>query len=156
MRTLSSSKARQVKWITPIGVIGVGIVAAAWVMRTDWTTNPVYASCFTLGIALFNFAYLWWSGYWRLADSVAELPQGLRVRRGRHDLIISFRDIARVDYRSLHSRSVCILELHTAGELGSRIEFLPIADDESVGVLGTDLWEYLEKLVSNAQPRRTV
>ena len=156
MRTLSSSKTRHTKLSTPVVVTGISIVAAAWVIRGDWTTKPIYASCFILGMALFTLAYLWWSGYWRLADSIEELPQGLRVRRGRRELLIAFREIARVGYGTLHSRSVCILELHAAGALGSRIEFLPISDEESISLLGNDLWEHLEKMVMNSQSSRAV
>ena len=154
MRTLSSPKTRHTKLTMPVVVTGVSIVAAAWVIRGDWTTKPIYASCFILGMALFTLVYFWWSGYWRLADSVEELPQGLRVRRGRQELLITFREIASVGYRTLHSQTVCILELHAAGALGSRIEFLPISDEESLALLGNDLWEHLEKMVANAPPSR--
>src|SRR5262245_27789059 len=156
MRTLSSSKSRQAKVFTPVVVVGASIVAASWVMRSEWQTKPIYACSFALVMGLFSLAYLWWSGYWRLADEVVELPDGLRVRRGRHDVVISFQGISRVGYRSLHTQSVCILELHTAGVLGSRIEFLPISDDESAGVLGGDLWEYLARMISKAQSGRAV
>jgi hypothetical protein len=116
----------------------------------------MYAVSFVLGMVLFVVAYLWWSGYWRLADSVEELPDGLRVHRGGTDLLVTFREIARVGHRTLHSQSVCILELHAPGAFGSRIEFLPVSDEESIGLFGNDLWQHLERAVASAQPGRVV
>jgi hypothetical protein len=154
MRTLSSSKIRSTKVITPLVVVGVSIAAAIWTMRSTWSTEPVYASCFVVGMSLFAIAYLWWSGYWRLADSVVETSEGVLVRRGQVELLVTFQEIARVEHRVLHSQSVCVLELLTPGALGRSIEFLPVSEKESIGLLGNDLWQHLEKEVASARPKR--
>jgi hypothetical protein len=156
MRTLSASKVRQTKVVAPVVVVGASVAAAVWVARDDWAREPILAAISVAGFGLFTLGYLWWSGYWRLADNVVELPEGLRVRRGRHEIVVTFREIARVGFRTLHSRSVCTLELHAAGVLGSRIEFLPLSGEESVSILGKDLWEYLEMAVTDAHRERAV
>ena len=154
MLTLSSARVRQTKVVTPFGVVAVSVAASAWTLRSDWETRPLYASCFTLGVAMFVVGYLWWCGYWRLVDSVVETPAGLRVCRGRYDLLITFREVSVVGHRVLHGQSVCLLDLHSPGPLGSTIEFLPISDAESLNLIGIDLWEHLERMVASAQPRR--
>jgi len=154
MRTFSSSKTRNSKVITPAILLGVMIVISAWIMRDKWATSPLYASVFVLFAELFSVFYFWRTGTWRLADSVVEAPDGLRVRRGAKELLVTYREVATVKHRSEAGVSRCILELHTPGEFGPRIEFIPLTDDESAAQLGIDLWGYLEAAVANAQSRR--
>jgi hypothetical protein len=156
MRTLSSSRVQQTKVVTPIVVVGGCIAVAAWVSRDDWATRPAFAAISVLGMGLITLVYLWWSGYWRLADNVVELPEGLRVRRGRHEILVKFHEIARVGFRTLHTKSVCTVELHASGAMGARIEFLPLSDEESISLLGKDIWEHLQRVVADAQRGRAV
>jgi len=152
MRTISSSSAtRTRKTITPLVVTGLAFGGAAWVMREKWSTSPAYASCFVLFATTFSLLYLWRSGTWRLADSVEEQSEGLRIRRGEKEVLVAYRQIAKVGHRAESGLSVCVLEFHVPTEFGSKIEFLPLTDDESMMQLGIDIWAHLERMVTNAQ-----
>jgi hypothetical protein len=153
-RTLSSSETRKAKVVTPIFVIVASVVVGAWVQRDEWSSRPLYSACFVLALTLFALGFCWWTGYWRLADSVVEVSAGLRVRRGEHDVLVTFREISAVGHRPLDGQSVCVLELHAAGPLGARIEFLAVPNDEGERLVGMDLWEYLEMQVARAQAGR--
>jgi hypothetical protein len=153
-RTLSSSMTRQTKVSLPILVFGIVLVGSTYLMQRNWFLRPMFAFSFTLVVVFLAFLRFWWSGNWRLADSVVEVPAGLRVRRGRRDVLITFREIAEVGHGSLDGQSVCVLDLHAAGPLGARIEFLAIPDDEGERLLGMDLWEYLEIQVARAERGR--
>ena len=152
MRTISSSSATRIrKTITPLVVTGLAFGIAAWVMRDKWSTAPVYACGFVLFSMMFSLLYLWRSGTWRLADSVEEQSDGLRIRRGEKEVLVAYRQIAKVGHRAETGLSVCVLEFHVPTEFGSKIEFLPLTDEESMMQLGIDVWAHLERMVTNAQ-----
>jgi hypothetical protein len=153
-RTISSAAATRIrKTITPLVVLGSTFGIAAWVLKDKWPTAPVYACGFVLFISMFSLLYLRRSGTWRLADSVEEQSEGLRIRRGEKEVVVAYRQIAKVGHRGDAGLSVCILELHVPTEFGSKIEFVPLTDDESMMQLGIDIWAHLENMVTNAQTR---
>lgn len=113
----------------------------------------MYSFGFVLFITLFAVFYSWRSGTWRLADSVEVRSDGLTVRLGGTDEFVAFDQIAKVGHRADSGVSVCVVELHTPGRLGAKIEFLPLPDQVSTVQLGMDVWRYLEAKTANAQKR---
>jgi hypothetical protein len=113
----------------------------------------MYSFGFVLFITLFGVFYSWRSGTWRLADSVEERSNGLKVRLGRTEEFVAYSRNAKVGHRADPGVSVCVVELNTPGKLGAKIEFLPLPDEESTAQLGMDVWQYLEVKAANAQKR---
>jgi hypothetical protein len=150
MRTLSSSQTRTSKVTVPLVVVAATVACGAWVFWDDLASKPLSSCIWLLALVAVAMWTLWRSGRWRLADSVMEHEQGLRVRRGPVEILVPYSDIATVNHRAEVDMSVCVLELRHAGPFGKTIEFLPVTKGESMMLSPDDVWELLQKRVQDA------
>jgi hypothetical protein len=112
-------------WLSAAALIAC--VTAPFMLDGSLWRNPLPNMFGVAALCIFLGFFLWKAQIHRLADEVVDCGDGLKVRRGGLEAIISFSNIATADVSTSSGIHRITVRLRDPTKLGNRIEFLPQA-----------------------------